>query len=370
MVCQNGGVCKNNKGHATCLCQPGWTGTQCQTDSGVTGSQDPTFIDTAIPTIVPCTVGQSCNIPLLLKGAGVTSSNINFGQVDNGITPSPVSVDRPTSGGPAVVHVPVTPTTEGEKHICVQVNSVTSGTKSSEACFTIKATQPTGGSIPAPPAQSKPQFTPSTLPDHSTVQCMAGSTCHIYLGTQPASTANTCPSVIQSGVTHIQSIQSFPLVTSPSPGNVCSTVMAFTPSAEQNGMVCFTPTQASDHGQEKCFNINVKQENCSGPVIDLEAARESTNMGRTRCKCTLASGKEVVVINKRPKATTAQLLKAAGIGAGSVTGAIAIATIIYMIVGKIKESKNSNPNLGDNKTNSDRMTPRASKPRPQLRQRR
>ncbi|XP_069119028.1 uncharacterized protein [Argopecten irradians] len=374
MVCQNGGICKNSIGHATCLCQPGWKGTHCQTDSsrhaGVPGTQpDPAFIDAAIPKVVKCVVGQSCNVPLLLKGSGVTASDIKFGPVDSGVTPGVVSVDHLAPITSDVVHVPITANTEGEKHVCIQATSPSSGTKSSEACFIVKATQPPAGGS-TPPPQTKPQFTSTTLPDHSVVQCMAGSTCHIYLGTQPSSNASTCPNVVQSGVTHLQNAQTFPLANSMSPGHICHSVLSFIPAAEPSGLVCFTPIQASDHGKEKCFNITVKPENCSGPVIDFETAREAVTMGRATCKCTLGNGKEIVVINKRPKATTMQILKAASIGAGSVSGAIAIATIIYKIVGKIKDSNHANPNRGDDVRKSDRMTPRTIKPLPQPRQRR
>ncbi|OWF53401.1 D-beta-hydroxybutyrate dehydrogenase, mitochondrial [Mizuhopecten yessoensis] len=379
LVCQNGGVCKNKNGKAFCLCPPGWTGRNCQTDSsppvnGVSGLRpDPAFIDTAIPTKVECPVGQACTIPLLLKGSGVTSSDLKFGHVDSGITPGTVSVD-PTSGTENLVQVHVAPTTVGEKRVCVQTKRPNSITKGSEACFIIKATQNSGGVGPVPPPDhSKPQFTPSTLPDHSIIQCQAGSTCHIYIGTHPSGTDHTCPSVVQSGVTHMQNTHSFPLTTSPSPGNICHSVMSFAPAAgpEENRVVCFTPTQANGlHGQEKCLNIVVKPENCGAPITDMNTAREATKMGRTTCKCTLTSGKEVVVINKRPKATTIQLLKAAGIGAGSVSGAIAIATIIYMIVGKIKDASLSKPGLGGNKTHSDKTIPQASRSRPLPRQRR
>lgn len=100
--------------------------------------------------------------------------------------------------------------------------------------------------------------------------------------------------------------------------------------------------------------------------LESPLQKESASMGRATCRCTLTNGKEVTVINSRPQATTAQLLKAAGIGAGSVSGAIAIATFIYMIVGKIKDTESR---MGSQTTKLVRSPPKA-KPRIQPRQRR
>ena len=56
--------------------------------------------------------------------------------------------------------------------------------------------------------------------------------------------------------------------------------------------------------------------------------------GRVTCTC-VHNGVITEVIKMKPKATTAQMLRAAGIGAGSVTAAMTIATVIYIFVSRM-----------------------------------
>ncbi|VDI37037.1 Hypothetical predicted protein [Mytilus galloprovincialis] len=66
-------------------------------------------------------------------------------------------------------------------------------------------------------------------------------------------------------------------------------------------------------------------------------ALEAAQMGRVSCYC-MVNGTRREIIRSNPKATTEQLLKAAGIGAGSTSGAMVIAWLIYMLVSKVKSS--------------------------------
>lgn len=68
---------------------------------------------------------------------------------------------------------------------------------------------------------------------------------------------------------------------------------------------------------------------------------EAVKLGRVTCTC-VVNGKKTEIIRQNPKATTEQLFKAAGIGAGSVSGAMIIAWLIYMLVSKVKGNKQSN----------------------------
>ncbi|XP_060070522.1 neurogenic locus notch homolog protein 3-like [Ylistrum balloti] len=493
------GFIKN--GQTFCLCPSGKTGDLCNNDSyfltdgskqihgsPTVSSTEPVFVDTALPKTVTCFVGKTCTIPLPVSGNAVTQSNVAFGLVDPGISAETLTV-HPLSGSTSLLHVPVTPTQPGTKHVCVQTKTASSNVD--EICFDVNAVQPPTGIISQPLDGNKPQFTSPTLPENSVVECEVDSLCHLHLTTTTGTSSNTCPDVLQTGTTLMKNLLAFS--TPSTTTSTCNTDVTILPTNSEMGdnHVCLKPTKTSgDQGKLKCITVHVVGPNAAsegGPCQSLHcqnngtctakinvmplSARclthvlqhpwfvktgafvktsmekrpvyvhqdgrvqlvkqpdpafidttipvtvacivgqpcniplllkgagvtaktseacftvkatkpqvgtgatlpstkaEAAKMGRATCMCTLTSGKEVVVINKRPKATTVQLLKATGIGAGSVTGAITIAAIIYMIVGKIKGAKTSNPSPRDRTNNSDKRT-QVNKPRPQPRHRR
>ncbi|XP_071161172.1 mucin-22-like [Mytilus edulis] len=90
----------------------------------------------------------------------------------------------------------------------------------------------------------------------------------------------------------------------------------------------------------KVSTINAKtKKGAQGSCNQMTAAQalEAAQMGRVSCYC-MVNGTRREIIRSNPKATTEQLLKAAGIGAGSTTGAMVIAWLIYMLVSKVKSS--------------------------------
>lgn len=107
--------------------------------------------------------------------------------------------------------------------------------------------------------------------------------------------------------------------------------------------VCFdikTIQHATDgsEGTIVCKTFVMKgSQNCS-KQWDIKAARKAVKYGRASCTCNI-NGTQVTIIHKNPRATTAQLLRAAGIGASSVTITMIIAAVLYVIVGKLTNQK-------------------------------
>lgn len=70
--CLNGGMCANSGGNAVCTCQPGYSGTTCQTPVTCTGASDPTNgTVSATSTNYPNSVTYSCNPGYTLSGTAM-----------------------------------------------------------------------------------------------------------------------------------------------------------------------------------------------------------------------------------------------------------------------------------------------------------
>ena len=58
--------------------------------------------------------------------------------------------------------------------------------------------------------------------------------------------------------------------------------------------------------------------------------------GYASCFC-VVNEKKIQIIKKRPVAQKEKLFKAAGFGAGAVTGTMVIGVVVYMIVNKVRQ---------------------------------
>ncbi|XP_061173643.1 uncharacterized protein LOC133182814 [Saccostrea echinata] len=106
-------------------------------------------------------------------------------------------------------------------------------------------------------------------------------------------------------------------------GDLCEKIDATTVSSPVSAIMTSPSVSLLGHSSSQTCKISVKDA--------LKAARN----GRVKCTCH-SKGKTSQVITTNPTATLDQLVKAAGIGAGSVGGSIAIATFIYVIVQKLR----------------------------------
>ena len=76
---------------------------------------------------------------------------------------------------------------------------------------------------------------------------------------------------------------------------------------------------------------------CYNDIFILEQ-RDAVKLGRASCYC-IINGTKKQIIRKRPVATTSQLVKSAGIGAGASVGTMALASVLYLVVSKLKKAK-------------------------------
>uniref|UniRef100_K1R1S8 Uncharacterized protein n=1 Tax=Magallana gigas TaxID=29159 RepID=K1R1S8_MAGGI len=96
----------------------------------------------------------------------------------------------------------------------------------------------------------------------------------------------------------------------------------------------FSPCTYS--GKRAVCNCSVGYRGDLCDTIGPKDARDAAKRGRVKCICS-KNGKTTQIITTNPAASLDQLVKAAGIGAGSVGGSIAIAALIYVVVQKLRQ---------------------------------
>lgn len=104
-------------------------------------------------------------------------------------------------------------------------------------------------------------------------------------------------------------------------GNLCDTI-------EPTQVITTTLIQSTESSMQSS-----SQQTCTMRPKD---ARDAAKRGRVKCICS-KNGKTTQIITTNPAASLDQLVKAAGIGAGSVGGSIAIAALIYVVVQKLRQ---------------------------------
>ncbi|XP_033735489.1 neurogenic locus notch homolog protein 4-like [Pecten maximus] len=306
-TCSNGGVCIIRDVSAFCLCPPGKQGNTCDTDAStpIPGSPsspntDPKFVDTVLPKRLVCTVGEECKIQVPVAGNPLTSGNIQFGHTDNGLNQGSIAVDPSiVSTDQHLTTFAFTPTSAGDKRVCVQTKTAIQNVD--EMCFVVDAKAPPPAGTSTHPDMSKPQFTSPSLPDNSIVECHTGATCHIHLSTTPGSPGTNCPDIVQTATGQMQNVHVFktsPTITGANPSCQSTVTLAPTPGQIGDQHICLKPKTNSKQGNSKCFTIKVTDPNTDastgGPCQSLHCHNggncDAVVTGSTpsaNCVCTL-----------------------------------------------------------------------------------
>ena len=64
-------------------------------------------------------------------------------------------------------------------------------------------------------------------------------------------------------------------------------------------------------------------------------------LGHASCYC-MVNGTKRQIIRRRPVATTTQMLRSAGIGAGGAVGLLGLSAVVYLLISKLRKTKQKN----------------------------
>ncbi|XP_052104471.1 uncharacterized protein LOC127737652 [Mytilus californianus] len=336
--CKNSGECiADNQGTAKCVCTLGTSGVDCSQGSSnfITdrvNKTKPAFIDTVLPQTIVCYKLEKCTVPFLVTSTGGIQPTVVTGQIDPDLVatgPSTSTQIKNTDSFKSVMTL--TPTQNGDKLACVQTHD-SSGKTVDEICTKVNVID-----HPKTSATTLPGFTEKTFKPDSLLGCKVDQDCHLPMETT-TNTNGKCPTLSRDiPDTTIQDVHPLETILS-TVDNTCQTDVVIHPNNTEIGVhkVCIQ-INVSPSEEPRCYQLNVTESLDSCNQMTAAQALEAAQMGRVSCYC-MVNGTRREIIKSNPKASTEQLLKAAGIGAGSTSGAMVIAWLIYMLVSKVKGS--------------------------------
>ena len=71
---------------------------------------------------------------------------------------------------------------------------------------------------------------------------------------------------------------------------------------------------------------------------------KAVKLGHASCYC-MVNGTKRQIIRRRPVATTTQMLRSAGIGAGGAVGLLGLSAVVYLLISKLRKTKQKNKPL-------------------------
>nr|XP_022330163.1 uncharacterized protein LOC111128690 [Crassostrea virginica] len=372
----NGGHCVSKEQSFICICQVGFSGTNCQqkvksipiprpTTANITDNST-VFVNTGLPTDINCVLNEVCEFPIPIAGTNLSSKSIAFGYKHETLNSCNTSIIPQGPGGTdAIARFCVKPTQSGTHRVCVQTID-NQGVNNDEICLNIHTDLNTTPIPKATDTISRPSYT-----NGSAVRCVVENPCYIPVITDPTLNSE-CPRIKQTEKTTLENVHVFtPLHDT---DNKCYGQIAIITQSKEKGnqSLCFKTVSKSGTGIQRCLSINIvdsTNKSRGGPCQIKRCEHFSTcfsngGQGRAYCNCSAGySGDPCEKTDTRYAMTTTphlgaasisgcsmspknayleQLVKAAAIGAGGVGGFIAIAALIYVIVKKLQRALKSN----------------------------
>ncbi|KAL5009362.1 hypothetical protein ScPMuIL_014943 [Solemya velum] len=337
--CEHGGHCTAHPGTAaTCVCPVSFSGDKCQDAILNPSRTDATSLSSVVPSVVVCYKGKTCGLPLTVFGNPTSSPQIiqNVAPPGVSVVTSHLSQDLSKPSQYDAVLELTGHTTDGK--VCLEILS---GKNRGKTCFKIEVTEASN----SPPIDPRlPSFSRHMLNNGSKLECQLGETCYLPVPTNQH--GSVCPEVRQTD-TDTKNLHVFPATDSS-----CRSVISVHPDTSQAGnhVACF---QVGNGGEQRCYQFHFYSGNqsCSNK-IDASTMREAARLGRVSCSCKKGN-RTVQVVRRHHVVGTDRLLKAAGIGAGSMSAAILIAAVIYFIISHvISKSKEALPKNGSSQPSS------------------
>ncbi|KAL3873702.1 hypothetical protein ACJMK2_036792, partial [Sinanodonta woodiana] len=101
------------------------------------GTQQPGFIDLAIPETLLCYENQECWLPVTVKGDVDNKPIVKFGHIDPTLSPGTPTLDNGSNIGVYTGNVPFKPSSIGYKRLCIQTADPVTHVNVDEICCNV-----------------------------------------------------------------------------------------------------------------------------------------------------------------------------------------------------------------------------------------